>query len=77
MTRRKAALTAELKCEPNALPVVLKLRTAMRDQANPVLVMIAAMLMAAVIFVYVVDRSIDHGRHHLSLLSTTGTSMPF
>jgi hypothetical protein len=49
----------------------------MRDQANPVLVMIAAMLMAAVMFVYVVDRSIDHGRHHLSLLSTTGTSMPF
>ena len=49
----------------------------MRDQANPVLVMIAAMLMAAVTFVYVVDRSIDHGRHHLSLLSTTDTSMPF
>jgi hypothetical protein len=76
MTRRKAA-RRRTKCEPNALPVVLKLRTAMRDQANPVLVMIAAMLMAAVTFVYVVDRSIDHGRHHLSLLSTTGTSMPF
>jgi hypothetical protein len=47
----------------------------MNDQANPVLVMIAAILMAAVTFVYVIDRSTDS--YHLSMSSTTASPVPF
>jgi hypothetical protein len=48
----------------------------MNDQANPVLIMLVALLMAAVTFVYVVDRSIDSSGHHLSM-SPAAASVPF
>jgi hypothetical protein len=49
----------------------------MNDRANPVLIMLAALLMAAVTFVYVIDRSIDSNRYHLSMSSTSASPVPF
>jgi hypothetical protein len=39
----------------------------MKDQANPVLVMIAGILMAAVTILYVIDRSVHPTRYQLSV----------
>ena len=39
----------------------------MEDQANPVLVLITAVLIAAVTIVYVANRSMDPQRYHYSL----------
>jgi hypothetical protein len=49
----------------------------MNDRANPVLIMLAAILMAAVTFVYVIDRSIDSNHYHLSMSSAATSPMPF
>jgi hypothetical protein len=47
----------------------------MNDQANPVLVMIAAILMVTVTFVYVLERSTDS--YHLSMLPAATSPAPF
>jgi len=39
----------------------------MNDRANPVLVLIAAVLIAAVTIVYIANRSMDPYRYHYSL----------
>jgi hypothetical protein len=39
----------------------------MNDQAHPVLIMLAALLMAAVTVTYIADRSLDPARYELSV----------
>jgi hypothetical protein len=48
----------------------------MNDQADPVLVMIAAILMAAVTITYIADRSMDPGRYHVGVSPGAGSHPP-